>query len=108
MLPKSVDGGNFGLSAAVIGRMPVENGANRADFMSQLNDVIEQSVRAQDAHFLVAMVGDKDGIKWSGAAGERAPGQKAAQDTVFRIFSMTKAIGSTAAILRQARSEHAR
>ena len=45
------------------------------------------------------MVGDKDGIKWSGAAGERAPGQKAAQDTVFRIFSMTKAIGSTAAMI---------
>jgi methyl acetate hydrolase len=67
--------------------------------MSQLNDVIEQSVRAQDAPFLVAMVGDKDGIKWSGAAGERAPGQKAAQDTVFRIFSMTKAIGSTAAMI---------
>ena len=67
--------------------------------MSQLNDVIEQSVRAQDAPFLVAMVGDKDGIKWSGAAGERARGQKAAQDTVFRIFSMTKAIGSTAAMI---------
>jgi methyl acetate hydrolase len=67
--------------------------------MSQLNDVIEQSVRAQDAPFLVAMVGDKDGIKWSGAAGERAPGQKAAQDTVFRIFSMTKAIGSTTAMI---------
>jgi methyl acetate hydrolase len=67
--------------------------------MSQLNDVIEQSVRAQDAPFLVAIVGDKDGIKWSGAAGERAPGQKAAQDTVFRIFSMTKAIGSTAAMI---------
>jgi hypothetical protein len=32
-------------------------------FMSQLNDVIEQSVRAQDVPFLVAMVGDKDGIK---------------------------------------------
>jgi methyl acetate hydrolase len=67
--------------------------------MSQLNDVIEHSVRAQDAPFLVAMVGDKDGIKWSGAAGERAPGQKAAQDTVFRMFSMTKAIGSTAAMI---------
>lgn len=67
--------------------------------MSQLNDVIEQSVRAQDAPFLVAMVGDKDAIKWSGAAGERAPGQKAAQDAVFRIFSMTKAVGSTAAMI---------
>ena len=29
--------------------------------MSQLNDVLDQSVRAQDAPFLVAMVGDKDG-----------------------------------------------
>jgi methyl acetate hydrolase len=67
--------------------------------MSQLNDVVEQSVRAQDAPFLVAMVGDKNGITWSGAAGERAPGQKAAEDTVFRIFSMTKAIGSTAAMI---------
>jgi methyl acetate hydrolase len=67
--------------------------------MSQLNDVIEQSVRAQDAPFLVAMVGDKNGVTWSGAAGERAPGEKAAQDTVFRIFSMTKAIGSTAAMI---------
>ena len=67
--------------------------------MSQLNDVIEQSVRAQDAPFLVAMVGDKDGIKWSGSSGDRAPGQKATQDTVFRIFSMTKAVGSTAAMI---------
>ena len=67
--------------------------------MSQLNDVIEQSVREQDVPFLVAMVGDKDGIKWSGVAGERAPGRKATEDTVFRIFSMTKAIGSTAAMI---------
>src|SRR4029077_1866882 len=67
--------------------------------MSQLNDVIDQSVRAQDAPFLVAMVGDKDGVRWSGSSGERAPGQKATEDTVFRIFSMTKAIGSTAAMI---------
>ena len=46
--------------------------------MSHLNDVIEQSVRAQDAPFLVAAVGDKDGIKWSGAAGDRR------RDTVRR------------------------
>ena len=58
--------------------------------MSQLNDVLDQSVRAQDAPFLVAMVGDKDGVRWSGSSGDRATGQKATQDTVFRIFSMTK------------------
>jgi methyl acetate hydrolase len=67
--------------------------------MSQLNDVIDRSVSAQDAPFLVAQVGDANGVKWSGAAGESAPGQKAAADTVFRIFSMTKAIGSTAAMI---------
>ncbi len=67
--------------------------------MSQLNDVLDQSVRAQDAPFLVAMVGDKDGVKWSGSSGDCATGQKATQDTVFRIFSMTKAVGSTAAMI---------
>jgi CubicO group peptidase (beta-lactamase class C family) len=67
--------------------------------MSQLNDVIEQSVRAQDAPFLVAVVGDKDGTRWSGSSGDRAPGQRATEDTVFRIFSMTKAVGSTAAMI---------
>ena len=67
--------------------------------MSQLNEVIARSVDAQDAPFLVAAVGDRDGVKWSGAAGESAPGKSAAYDTVFRIFSMTKAVGSTAAMI---------
>jgi methyl acetate hydrolase len=67
--------------------------------MSQLNNVIDRSVSAQDVPFIVAQVGDANGVKWSGAAGESAPGQKAAADTVFRIFSMTKAIGSTAAMI---------
>ncbi len=67
--------------------------------MSQLNDVLERSVSAEDAPFIVAQVGDANGVKWSGAAGESAPGQKAAPDTVFRIFSMTKAVGSTAAMI---------
>lgn len=67
--------------------------------MSRLNEVIEESVQGQDAPFLVAMVGDRDGVKWSGAAGDRAPGRKATIDTSFRIFSMTKAIGCTAAMI---------
>jgi CubicO group peptidase (beta-lactamase class C family) len=45
------------------------------------------------------MTANADGVIWSGAAGERAPGQAAALDTVFRIFSMTKAVGSTAAMI---------
>jgi CubicO group peptidase (beta-lactamase class C family) len=67
--------------------------------MSELNDVIDRGVAAQDAPFLVAAVGDAYGTKWTGAAGESAPGRKAAPDTVFRVFSMTKAVGSTAAMI---------
>jgi CubicO group peptidase (beta-lactamase class C family) len=67
--------------------------------MSKLQAVLDASVQAGDVPFAVAMVGDKNGIKWSGGAGERSPGQTASIDTVFRIFSMTKAVGSTAAMI---------
>ncbi|MEJ2432547.1 MAG: serine hydrolase, partial [Pseudolabrys sp.] len=67
--------------------------------MSTLQAVLDDAVRAGDVPFAVAMTGDKNGVKWSGAAGERAPGQAATLDTVFRIFSMTKAVGSTAAMI---------
>lgn len=67
--------------------------------MSELDKVISEAVSNQHAPFLVAMTGNADGITWSGAAGERSPGQAATVDTVFRIFSMTKAVGSTAAMI---------
>lgn len=61
--------------------------------------ILREAVAANDAPFLVAMSGNSKGITWSGAAGDRAPGAAATEDTVFRIFSMTKAIGSTAAMI---------
>jgi len=67
--------------------------------MSDLDKVISEAVANQDVPFLVGMVGDAGGVVWSGAAGERSPGQAATVDTVFRIFSMTKAVGSTAAMI---------
>src|SRR5271169_879784 len=67
--------------------------------MSNLDKVITDAVAKQDAPFLVAMTGHASGVTWSGAAGERSPGEAAAEDTVFRIFSMTKAVGSTAAMI---------
>jgi methyl acetate hydrolase len=67
--------------------------------MSDLDKVISEAVSNQHAPFLVAMTGNADGVTWSAAAGERSPGQAAAVDTVFRIFSMTKAVGSTAAMI---------
>lgn len=67
--------------------------------MDDLDAILRDAVAANDAPFLVAMSGNSRGITWSGAAGERASGIPATEDTVFRIFSMTKAIGSTAAMI---------
>jgi Beta-lactamase len=67
--------------------------------MGELDDVINNAVAAHDAPFLVAMVGKSDGATWSGTAGDSTVDQPAALDTVFRIFSMTKAVGSTAAMI---------
>ena len=67
--------------------------------MAELDQVIQAAVARQDAPFLVAMTGNSDGVMWSGCAGQRSPGQPATLDTVFRIFSMTKAVGSMAAMI---------
>ena len=67
--------------------------------MKELETVLSDAVSAGDVPFVVAMSGNSSGVTWSGAAGERVPGQVATEDTVFRIFSMTKAVGSTAAMI---------
>lgn len=66
--------------------------------MSNLDKVLEAAVAAQDVPFVVAMTGNAAGITYSGAAGETA-GRMADEGTAFRIFSMTKAIGSLAAMI---------
>ena len=58
--------------------------------MSQMDDVLSRAVADGDVTFVVAMAANTDGITYSGAAGE---------DTVFSIFSMTKGIGSLAAMI---------
>jgi methyl acetate hydrolase len=67
--------------------------------MSELQEVINQAVAQQNAPFLVAMTGNSGGVTWSGAAGQAAPNQEATINTVFRIFSMSKAVGSLAAMI---------
>ena len=67
--------------------------------MSHMNDVLERAVAREDVPFAVGMVADAGGVRYSGAAGEAAPGRAAGEDTVFRIFSMTKALGSLAAMI---------
>src|SRR5262245_58680432 len=67
--------------------------------MSALDDVLARAVSTQAAPGLAAMSGNAAGTIWSGAAGERASGEPMSVDTVFRIFSMTKGVGSTAAMI---------
>ena len=67
--------------------------------MSRLDDVLATAVAQQDLPFAVAMTASRAGVTWSGAVGDAAPGLSASTDTVFRIFSMTKAIGSLAAMI---------
>ncbi len=67
--------------------------------MMDLDSLLRKAVADREAPFLVAMSGNTGGVTWSGAAGERSAGEPATVDTVFRIFSMTKAVGSTAAMI---------
>ena len=64
-----------------------------------LQKVLDDSVAANRFPFVAGMTGKASGVTFAGASGEAAPGMSAAPDTVFRIFSMTKAIGSTAAMI---------
>ncbi len=67
--------------------------------MHTLDDILSRGISSGAAPGLVAMTGSAAGVKWSGATGERASGQPMTDDAVFRIFSMTKAVGSTAAMI---------
>ena len=67
--------------------------------MTKMDEVLDQAVAAGDVPFVVAMAGTTNGITHSGAAGQAAEGRAAGEDTAFRIFSMTKAVGSVAAMI---------
>ncbi len=67
--------------------------------MTKMDDVLTAAVEAGDLPFVVAMAGNSEGITYSGAAGQAAAGREAGEDTAFRIFSMTKGIGSLAAMI---------
>ena len=67
--------------------------------MTAKDTVLSRAVDRQDVPFVVGMVANAAGPTYSGAFGDAAPGLKAAENTVFRIFSMTKAVGSAAAML---------
>ena len=67
--------------------------------MRNLQDVLDQAVEAGHTPGVVASVATREGVVFEGAAGLRALGrdQPMTLDTVFRAFSMTKAVGGVAA-----------
>ncbi len=67
--------------------------------VGELDRVMSDAVARGDAPFLVAAVCNRDEILWQGSAGRDRGPRLAGQHTVFRIFSMTKAVGSLAAVM---------
>jgi CubicO group peptidase (beta-lactamase class C family) len=61
--------------------------------------VLDAAVARGDLPFAVGFVGGPEGTLWQGAAGEAAPGRPAGLNTVFQLFSMTKAVGAVAAAI---------
>jgi methyl acetate hydrolase len=64
-----------------------------------VDDVLSAAVRNGDLPYVVAAVGTSTHTVWSGTAGDMKPGEPAAMDTVFRVMSMSKGIGATAAAI---------
>jgi methyl acetate hydrolase len=67
--------------------------------LTNLNQILADGVAAGHMPFAVAMTGTAAGITYSGAAGTAATGRAAAENTVFRVFSMSKAICGLAAMI---------
>ncbi|MEM1076356.1 MAG: serine hydrolase domain-containing protein [Pseudomonadota bacterium] len=67
--------------------------------MSEMDEILQKAVDAGDVPFVVAMASNAEGVIYSGAFGHAAEGRAAQEDTVFRVFSMTKAVGSVAAMI---------
>ncbi len=67
--------------------------------MQSIAKILEDHVAAGHTPGVVASVATRDGVAFEGAAGVRALGgdQAMTLDTVFRAFSMTKAVGAAAA-----------
>jgi methyl acetate hydrolase len=67
--------------------------------MSRLDQVVRAAVDDGVVPFLCAAIADRNGVRWQGAGGRATPDRDAGADTVFRLFSATKAIGSIAAMI---------
>jgi CubicO group peptidase (beta-lactamase class C family) len=72
---------------------------DKVDKAQVFDSLMLEAVTSGAAPFLVGMTATTAGVTWSGAAGDSASGIAASQDTVFRIYSMSKSICATAAAI---------
>lgn len=72
---------------------------NRGEHLEKLQSLLDTAVSGGDVPFVVAMCAGQADVRWAGVAGEASESYLAATDTVFRVFSMTKAVGATAAMI---------
>ena len=64
-----------------------------------LEQLVDDAVEDGVAPFLVAMVADRDGVRWERSAGWANASHPATPDTVLSVFSATKAIGGLMAVM---------
>jgi methyl acetate hydrolase len=67
--------------------------------VSELDRLLSSAVAQRAAPFLCAAIGNSHQTLWQGSAGSASPGHSAGPDTVLRLFSATKAVGSVAALI---------
>jgi methyl acetate hydrolase len=67
--------------------------------MTELDAVLARAVAGGDLPYAVGAVARGHGVVWSGAAGDSSDGHTAGPETLFALWSMTKAIGGLAAMI---------
>ncbi|RNM12171.1 serine hydrolase domain-containing protein [Nocardioides pocheonensis] len=70
-----------------------------APAVASLAQLVDDAVSDGVAPFLVAMVADRDGVRWQHCAGLANATHPASPDSVLSIFSATKAVGGLMAVM---------
>ncbi|WP_306145655.1 serine hydrolase [Roseibium sp. MMSF_3412] len=70
-----------------------------------IESVLTSAVQEEKVPFVVGMTGNSNGVTSTHAAGNATASMKVDADTVFRVFSMTKAVGGLAAAILVDRGE---
>lgn len=71
----------------------------KAPNWGNVDRVLRDAVSNGDVPFLVASVTDRNGVLWEGAVGNATASHDAGHNTVFHLYSASKAVGSLACLI---------